>query len=70
MEPTKKAALFIGANKASPVIIGAAVMNGREGGQGAYYTLEDGRRFKLSGEDCRSLPEGFPRWKGMTDDSN
>ena len=57
-EPTTKAKAFMKANDASPVVSGAA----RGRGLGGSYTLEDGKYFVLSLEDCRSLPEGYPRW--------
>lgn len=53
--PTKKAAEFIAANIESGVVAGAAF----EGGGGSY-TLKDGRTFRLSLEDMRSMK--MPRW--------
>lgn len=67
MTPTEKAKAFMAANDKSPVVIGAAIGNGGQGGQGGHYTLKDKQSFRLSVEDCQSLPEGYPRWnhKGM-----
>lgn len=55
IRPTPKAQGFIDANKESPVVSGSAHPGG-----GGVYTLEDGRSFSLSLEDCRSMP--MPRW--------
>lgn len=55
--PTKSAQAFMDANDQSPVYAGAA----HEGG-GGTYTLTDERSFTLSLMDCRSLPEGYPKW--------
>lgn len=51
---------FMAANDDSPVVSGAAIGNG---GQGGVYTLADGRCYVMSGAICRALPEGYPRWK-------
>lgn len=56
MKTTKKAEEFVRANAESPVVIGEVL--GPNGG--ARYTLDDGRRFTLSVEDCKSMPH--PRW--------
>lgn len=61
-EPTAKASAFMQANDKSPVVSGAAIGNG---GQGGVYTLADKQSFRLSVEDCRSLPAGYPRWMGV-----
>lgn len=55
---TPKAREFMKANKQSPVVVGEAI--GIGGGQGCRYILEDGRAFRLSAEDCQSMP--VPRW--------
>lgn len=54
-EPTKRAAAFMAANAQSPVVSGEAFPSG-----GAHYRLEDGSEYKLTLEDCRSMP--MPRW--------
>lgn len=51
---------FMEENDKHPVIIGAAIGNG---GQGGYYTLENGKSYRLSLEDCQALAEGYPKWK-------
>ena len=52
---------FIEANKASPVISGAALEpDPNRPPRGASYTLKDGRYFMLSVQDCRDV--GMPRW--------
>ena len=56
---TEKAKEFVKANRKHNVISGAAFGKGGEGGS---YTLSNGKTFKLSADDCRALPEGFPRW--------
>lgn len=50
---------FIRANDASPVIQGEVADLGRGG---AFYTLECGRVFKLSRDQCRALPPEYPKW--------
>lgn len=50
---------FVKANRRSPVITGAA---DRENG-GATYWLQNNKMFRLSLDECKSLPAGFPRWK-------
>lgn len=56
---TPKAKKFMAANDKSPVISGAVI---GKGGEGGYYKLQDGTRFKLNLADCQALPEGCPRW--------
>lgn len=51
-----KAQAFAAANAESPVVFGSAQKNG-----GAYYRLADGRSFRLSLHDCRSLLA--PTWR-------
>lgn len=58
MTMTRKAAQFVKANTESKVVSGAALGEGK----GGSYTLEDGRSFRLSLEDCRSLPDNYPKW--------
>lgn len=53
--PTKRAAAFMAANAASPVVEGHAYAGG-----GGRYVLENGSDFKLDLEDMRSMP--MPRW--------
>ncbi|PZQ20577.1 MAG: hypothetical protein DI569_15090 [Sphingopyxis macrogoltabida] len=48
---------FVCANLESHVVAGRAIGNG---GKGAYYTLANGRVFRLSAEDCRLA--GPPDW--------
>ena len=43
---------FVCANMESHVVEGVAIGNG---GEGAYYTLSNGRVFRLSAEDCRLI---------------
>jgi|GEM_PF-4708531 len=49
---------FIAANRRSPVVSGAVIGNG---GQGAHYTLANGKTFTLSDDECRRT---LIRWKG------
>ncbi|GAA0765846.1 hypothetical protein GCM10009434_08210 [Brevundimonas olei] len=49
---------FIAANKRSPVVSGAVIGSG---GQGAHYTLANGKTFTLSADECRRT---LIRWKG------
>lgn len=58
---TPAAADFKRANDRHPVI--EAIVLGH-GGQGARYWLGNHKSFKLTSEDIRSLPEGYPRWRG------
>lgn len=51
---------FMKANDESPVVAGRAI---GEGGQGAVYTLDNGRKFSLGVVTCMELPEGYPRWR-------
>ena len=50
---------FIKANDASLVVTGRAIGNG---GEGAVYTLKNGQSYRLSVDECRALPEGYPKW--------
>lgn len=50
---------FCALNDASPVIIGQVIGNG---GEGATYTLKNGQKILLSGQVCRALPPGYPKW--------
>ena len=56
-DPPPKARQFMRANDKSPVIEGSA-----KSGGGGYYTLKNKQRWDLSLEDCRSLPEAYPKW--------
>lgn len=59
MSPNAKR--FLVANKESPVVSGAALEpNPNRPSRGARYTLDDGRTFTLSREDCEQV--GMPRW--------
>lgn len=49
---------FIAANKRSPVVSGAVIGSG---GEGAHYTLANGKTFTLTAADCRRT---LIRWKG------
>ena len=53
---------FMKANDESPVVSGAAIGNGGEGG---FYTLKNGKSFKLSLDDCRALTPPYPKWDGI-----
>lgn len=55
---TKNVEKFIAANDKKLVIIGNANPEG-----GGFYTLEGGKRFALDLEECKALPEGYPKWK-------
>lgn len=58
---TPKAAAFVAANKQSPVVSGYAIEpDPRKPAKGVVYTLDDGRRFRLTVEDGRQVE---PRWK-------
>lgn len=57
LSPTLKAATFMRANATSPVISGRVASP--EGG--AIYILDDGQRFLLTRDDCRSMSD--PNWK-------
>lgn len=59
---TAKSEKFVKENDLSPVIIGAAIGKGGEGGR---YTLANGKRFVLNLQDCLDLPEGYPKWLGQ-----
>lgn len=50
---------FEKANFASPVVDGAVIGNG---GQGGRYTLKDGQTFTLDRDECARLSRGFPKW--------
>jgi len=61
-----KARKFVEANKRSPVVAGQVIST--EHG-GAVYTLEDGRRFELTRDECREahkMTGDLPRWKDFT----
>lgn len=51
---------FVKANDKSLVVQGS-VLDMRKGG--ARYRLESGTTFVLPVEECRLLPEGYPKWK-------
>lgn len=54
---TDNARKFIAANERSPVVSGSAIGSG---GEGAIYTLKNGKTFTLSADDCKAV--GYPRW--------
>jgi hypothetical protein len=57
-------AAFMAANDKSPVISGRAIEpDPRKPAKGGIYELENGDLFKLNVEECRALPEGYPKWK-------
>ena len=56
---TKNTRSFIDANNKSPVIEGAVLSYETGGG---YYRLKNGKEFRLSRDECRSLPENYPVW--------
>lgn len=60
---TKMSEAFVKANDKSLVVEGFAKNADKGGGAGGVYYLEDKQRFDLSLEDCRALPEGYPKWK-------
>ena len=61
---TPKAQAFKEANDKSPVYAGRAIEpNPNKPAKGGVYTLEDESSWRLSVEDLRSLPEGYPKWK-------
>ena len=49
---------FVRANDRSPVVEGYVLLT-----RGAVYTLANGHIFKLTTEECRALPAGYPKWK-------
>jgi hypothetical protein len=60
---------FIKANDKWPVISGAAIEpNPNKPPRGAIYTLSSKRAFKLTPEELRALPDGYPKWKGIGHD--
>ncbi len=62
MTMSDNAAAFIKANKRSPVISGYALEpDPRKPAKGASYTLQSGKTFTLTVEECRQI--GMPRWK-------
>lgn len=63
MSIQSEARAFMAANDQSPVVEGWAHNADNGGGQGGVYVLDDGRRFDLSSDVCRALPEGYPKWK-------
>lgn len=48
---------FIAANAKSPVVAGSVI---GDGGEGAFYTLSNGRTFSLTADECGLVS---PRWK-------
>ena len=49
---------FQAANAKSPIVMGSAIGNG---GEGAHYTLKNGKRFTLTAAECRQT---LVRWLG------
>lgn len=62
---TPKARAFVIANANSPVISGSVI---GAGGNGGYYTLKDGKRFKISNTDSKSMP--YPVWLDMPEEDD
>lgn len=58
MTPTINAQRFMAANDQYKIIIGAALSDG-----GGILVLENKVSYKLTLEDCRSLPQEYPKWK-------
>lgn len=54
--PTLKAARFIEANQASPLVYQST------DGDGCTFRLADGKRFDLTAVDCLSIRDYFPWW--------
>lgn len=50
---------FIEANEKSPVVEGRILSYENGGG---YYRLKNGKEFRLSRDECRSLPAYYPIW--------
>jgi len=59
---TPNARAFVEANAVSPIASGEAV---GEGGEGSIYTLQDGKVFRLTQQECASI--GEPRWSESSD---
>lgn len=60
---TPKAEEFVKANDASPVIEGwVNEPDPAKPAKGGTYRLKNRKTFSLTVEDCRSLPDGYPRW--------
>lgn len=55
----KNAKAFVKANDESPVVSGHTITLKSGGGQ---YELQDGRIFRLTAEESRALPHGYPKW--------
>ena len=51
---------FVKANDKWPVVEGFAIAGG---GKGGLFTLSSQRIFKLTAEECRALPAGYPKWR-------
>lgn len=57
----ERAALFVAANKASPVVSGSAIeKDPKKPSKGAIYRLLDGQLFRLNADVCKIV--GTPRW--------
>ena len=56
--PTKAAKEFMDENDKSKTVEGYA--NGAA--KGGTYILENGKSFRLTLEDCQSLPDDYPKW--------
>lgn len=52
---------FVKANDIYPVVCGS-VLDMDKGG--ALYTLSSGTTYKLYVDECRMLPDGYPKWAG------
>lgn len=53
---------FVSANDMFPVVSGSAHTKG-----GAVYELANGSLYQLTLEECRALPEGYPKWSFKDD---
>jgi hypothetical protein len=51
---------FLAANEESPVVSGSIIMDDDGKPDGVSYTLENRKRFKLTGDDAVGLP--MPKW--------
>lgn len=63
---TPNAKKFVKANDWSSVIEGEVIMS-RGVVIGVGYVLSSGGKIRLTVEDARSLPEGYPKWMGIND---
>lgn len=57
MKTTRNVARFLKLNSEIPVVSGSAYAHG-----GGFYRLENTEGFSFTLEECRTFPEGFPKW--------